>query len=286
MITQQCNNISLTQSAVTQAAEKLCARNGPATTAYEGLKEEIRQSPVVNTDDTGWAIGVTLAFVMGFFTKLVKFYAICRQHRSDEVIEILGQGFQGLMGCDRGSSYDAHKMDHIRQQKCLSHLLKNIKEAMRDKTGKVLEFGDQLSALLREGIQLWHDLKAKKLSRRAFNLQGADLDERLRAHLRHQNLADADAQRILDGIGLRHDNDQVLLFLKKPEIEPTNNMAERDLRGAVISRKNSQCSKNDRGADTFAKLKSIFETLRARKLQVIEGFKQVILTGKVPAFEG
>ena len=48
-------------------------------------------------------------------------------------------------------------------------------------------------------------------------------------------------------------------------------MAERDLRGAVISRKNSQCSKNDRGADTFAKMKSIFETLRARKLQVIAG---------------
>jgi hypothetical protein len=33
-----------------------------------------------------------------------------------------------------------------------------------------------------------------------------------------------------------------------PEIEPTNNSAERGLRSAVIPRKVSHCSKNERGA--------------------------------------
>src|ERR1700681_2589509 len=45
-------------------------------------------------------------------------------------------------------------------------------------------------------------------------------------------------------------------------IEPTNNRAERDLRPAVISRKVSQCSKNQRGAHAFEVFTSVLETIR------------------------
>ena len=33
---------------------------------YDDLKRRVATSPVVNTDDTGWRINATLAFVMGF----------------------------------------------------------------------------------------------------------------------------------------------------------------------------------------------------------------------------
>ena len=70
--------------------------------------------------------------------------------------------------------------------------------------------------------------------------------------LRPRRLRDADNQRLLDGIGLQHDRQRVLNFLYNPEVEPTNNRAERVSRPAVIARKVSHCSKNERGAEAFA----------------------------------
>ena len=49
--------------------------------------------------------------------------------------------------------------------------------------------------------------------------------------------------------------------LDDPSIEPTNNRAERALRGAVIARKVSHCSKNVGGADAFSAFTSVIRTL-------------------------
>ena len=68
-------------------------------------------------------------------------------------------------------------------------------------------------------------------------------------------------QRVLDGIGRQHDRGRVLLFLEHPEIEPTNNRAERGVSGAVIARKVSHCSKNEQGARVYEAMKSETATL-------------------------
>ena len=50
-------------------------------------------------------------------------------------------------------------------------------------------------------------------------------------------------------------------FWTMPAIEPTNNRAERALRGAVIARKVSHCSRNEAGADAFSAFTSVIRTL-------------------------
>ena len=57
------------------------------------------------------------------------------------------------------------------------------------------------------------------------------------------------------------DRGNLLRFLDDPSIEPTNNRAERALRGAVIARKVSHCSKNAGGADAFSAFTSVIRTL-------------------------
>ncbi len=49
-----------------------------------------------------------------------------------------------------------------------------------------------------------------------------------------------------------------------PEIEPTTNRAERGLRRAVIVRKVSHCSKNERGVRTYEAMKSVTGTVALR----------------------
>ncbi len=71
---------------------------------------------------------------------------------------------------------------------------------------------------------------------------------------------DEDNQRLLNGLGAHDDRGNPMRFLEAPFVEPTNNRAERILRPAVITRKVSQCSKNQQVAEAFAAFKSIAQT--------------------------
>ena len=76
-------------------------------------------------------------------------------------------------------------------------------------------------------------------------------------HLRDRPMPDRDNGRLQNELGWHDDRGNLLRFLDDPGIEPTNNRAERALRGAVIARKVSHCSKNEGGADAFSAFTSV-----------------------------
>jgi transposase len=140
----------------------------------------------------------------------------------------------------------------------LDHLKENINEVLERKTGRARSFGLKLKSILCEARQLWRDQRAGKGEK--FQAKVERIEEELTTHLRPRLLKDKDNQRLLDGIGLQHDRGRVLLFLHNPAIEPTNNRGERALRPAVIVRKLSHGSKNERGAEAFAGFTSVIQT--------------------------
>ncbi len=147
--------IGITQSALTQRAAKLCREQGEVGKVYEQLREEIRESSVVNTDDTGWRTGGKQSFLMGFFTPLLAVFQIRKRHRHQEVQEMIGEDFCGLLGTDRGTSYEAKQLEGIAQQNCLSHLLKSLSVGEATKTGRARSFARNLKQTLREALKLW-----------------------------------------------------------------------------------------------------------------------------------
>ena len=275
-VIEQHTGIKMGQSALTQAAGRLSNSGGIMEQHYESLREQIKSSPVVNTDDTGWRIGTVAGFLMGFFTRSTAVYQVRLQHRHQEVMEVLGASFSGLLGTDRGSSYEAHEFDAVQMQKCLSHILKNLSAVEETKTGRAKTFCTQLKATLREAIALWHEHRDGKLEEINYLDRAEELDGRVTHQLRARVLSDADNQRMLDGIGRQHERGRLTLFLLEPEIEPTNNRAERGLRPAVIARKVSQCSKNARGAHTYEVMKSVFTTLALRTQNVASAFAALL----------
>jgi ribosomal protein S27AE len=268
--------IGITQSALTQRAAKLCREQGPVGKLYRQLREELRESSVVNTDDTGWRTGGKQSFLMGFFTPLLAVFQIRERHRHQEVQEMLGEDFSGVLGTDRGTSYEAKSLEGLAQQKCLSHLLKNLSEVENTKTGPARCFARDLKQTLREALELWKLYESGGMEYREYRRRGEEFEGKLDEQLRPRRLSDADNQRLLDGIGKQHDRGRILFFLIEPEIEPTNNRAERGLRPAVIARKVSQCSKNERGAAIFEAMKSVTATLTLRGQNVVKGLADII----------
>ncbi len=253
---RETTGIAVTQSALTQDALKQAA--GPLGAAYQTLRAEARQAAVTYTDDTGWRVGGEGAYLMAFDSERQTVYQIRSRHGNEQVREVIPGDYPGVLVTDRFSSYEAEELRGVEQHKCLAHLLRNIQEVRESKSGRAKTFGWQLEDLLRQAYRLWRKQRAGPLADYAAQVE--EIEEFLSYLLRPRRLRDADNQRLLDGIGWQHDQGRVLTFLHQPQVEPTNNRAERALRPAVIARKVSHCSKNERGAEAFAVFTSVART--------------------------
>jgi hypothetical protein len=257
VILQELTGIEVTQGALAQDAEK---RAEQLEADYQETKEELRHSEVVNTDDTGWRVQGEKAQLMVFADERRTLYQIRRQHTNEEVRQVIPETYEGVLGTDRGKSYDAKPLLGVKQQKCQFHLLSNVHEVLDEKEGAARNFGQDLKELSQQGIALWNQYKDGTLSLESYLEHGQELLGRIDAHLRPRQLGDADNQRLLDGLRPHHERGNLFRFLTDPRIAPTNNLAERELRPQVIARKVSGGSKNWAGASTRERLVTITRT--------------------------
>jgi transposase len=257
-IVEQLTGVRLTQGAITQDAAK--QTEGPVGERYGELREAVKEQAVIHTDDTGWRVGGAPAYLMAFVNEFLSVYQVRPRHRNEEVRELIPADFPGVTICDRGPSYDARELEDVAQQKCLSHLIRNAKAVEESKSGRARQFSRRLKELLQQALAL--SARRNVLNAADYSKQVAELDDALTFHLRDRVLSDEDNQRLLDGVGAQHDRVRVLPFLTEEGVEPTNNRAERDLRPAVIARKLSHCSRNERGARAFEAFTSVLQTIR------------------------
>jgi transposase len=256
-IIEELTGVRLTQGAITQDAMKQA--EGAVGASYEALRALVSRQSAVHTDDTGWRVAGKTAFLMAFVNQSLSVYQVRPQHRNEEVRELVPADFGGVMICDRGRSYDAAELKSVAQQKCLAHLIRNSAKLIDEKAGQAGRFGRQLKDILQRALLL--SARGNEMESKVYRKQVEDLDRELKAHLRNRRLRDRDNQRLLNGVGAQHDRGHVLRFLYEG-VEPTNNRAERDLRPAVIARKVSHCSKNERGARAFEAFISVLHTFR------------------------
>jgi hypothetical protein len=278
-ILREMTGITVTQSALTQHALK--QTEGPVGARYRELREQVCHAPVTYTDDTGWRVGGDGAYLMAFDTDQETVYQIRSQHGNEQVREIIPSDYAGTLVTDRFTSYEADELAGVEQHKCLSHLVRNVTEVVEIKTGRAKTFGLQVKSLLLSANDLWRQQRVGEVPDYADRSEQIEQD--MTYLLRPRRLRDPDNQRLLDGIGHQHDRNRVLNFLANPEVEPTNNRAERALRPAVIARKVSHCSKNERGAEAFAAFTSVARTTIKKGIATVtEVFHRLIKDGLDP----
>ena len=89
--------------------------------------------------------------------------------------------------------------------------------------------GTPLKGLLREAMELWGAYHRGEAS--DFGVQAERLKREVSYHLCDRPMPDADNYRLQNELGWHDDRGNLLRFLDDPSIEPTNNRAERALRG-------------------------------------------------------
>src|SRR3954454_20821547 len=147
--------VRLTQSALTQDA--LRRVSGPIGQEDQSLRAQVPTSEVTYTDDTGWRVGGENAQLMIFVTDTATVFQVRPRHRNDEVREVIGDAYAGVLVTDRGKSYDAKELAAVKRQKGIPHALRSINAVLETKQGRARHFGGRLKQLLKGGLELWHE---------------------------------------------------------------------------------------------------------------------------------
>ncbi len=138
-----------------------------------------------------------------------------------------------------------------------------------------------MKRLIRDSLRLSkrrRELAAERLASRQQRLE-----QRLHALLA-QPWENRHARRLAKR--LRRHASELFTFLRHPEVPSDNNHGERQIRPAVIARKNSYANGSAEGAETQAVLMSVFRTLKQRGHNpvsaVVDAVRVHLLTGKLP----
>ena len=268
--------LQVSRSGWCRADQKLA---NTARLVYERLIELIRQCSTVHADETGWRIGTLSAWLWVFTNHEITVYDIRANRSSDVVIDILGEQFKGILATDGFLAYDDRRLKDWLKQKCIGHLLRDLKDMRESKTGRALQFARQMTALLQDALHL----KAEKarLDPFTFAQRAQALETRLDQLVAPQRrLTDKENARFAKR--LRKHRPHLLRFLYVDGLDATNNQAERMIRPAVITRKTNGCNRNKSGAETHAILSSVLVTCHQHSIPILDYLVQLQRVGTAP----
>ncbi len=179
---------------------------------------------------------------------------------------------RGVLVTDRGTQFGfwAMKMRQI----CWAHLIRKF-AAFSERKGRIGEIGCELLFWSRQLIHMYHRVRDGTLPRTA--LQRASI--LIRAHA--ERLLEEGRDLSIAGISgscrdiLAH-RDAMWRFVDDPGVEPTNNHGERELRSLVTWRKSSFGSQSERGDAFAANLKSVIQTCRKQRQNVLAYLRSAV----------
>jgi transposase len=240
---------------------------------YAGLHEQIRSAPAVNIDETGWRTAGGKRTLWGALTPTTAVFRIAPDRHQREAKALLGEEFDGVACSDRWWAYDY--LDPERRQVCWAHLLRDF-TAHAEGLGAQQAFGQAGLAIAAGVFATWEDFKSDgnrvRMLKRIAALQ-AELKTLLEEAARKSTKT---KHHRLFAKNLLKRWPALWTFSELDGVEPTNNHAERGLRGAVIYRKLSLGSQSEQGERTIERLLSASLTCRLQKRSLFAYLSDVL----------
>ena len=233
---------------------------------YAYLEKLVKLARVKYSDTTSWRINGKNYVAWVFIAVGVVLYKIRKSNNHKAGLSFLNKQQGNVLVVDRISAMRLFaKKAGFLLQLCWSHILEDTRQLAEN-------FGA-------EGIYVHKKLKEIYALAKGLDHKGTiEMVEQLKAevfqltlrHYRHSTI-----RKFVDNLYYR-DGDDLFRFVTDAEIDPTNNISERELRALVIIRKISNGSRSPRGANATAMLLSIIQTLRLKKENVLQGLQAIL----------
>jgi transposase len=256
------HGLSISSGEIIGLAQRVKAQMEPQ---LANLKQQIRASPAVQMDETGWREDGSNGYVWCACTPQVRYYEYHHSRGHEVVKAVLGESFEGVLGSDFYASYNVYTGLH---QRCWVHLLRDCHELKEQHP----ENSD---------VQQWtKDVKA--VYDRAVAYAGPDPSlppaKQEGARRKYQHVLEQELWQLcapyahtsspLHTLCERVERflPELFVFVAVPGVPAENNLAERSVRPLVIARKISGGTRSPAGSDTRMGLFSLFGTWAAQRL--------------------
>ena len=243
--------------------------------------DDVVAAMVKHADATSWLLaGVTMS-LWTLSTELTTVYRIFVDGRRATIERMFKDAFGRLFGIlvsDRASVFGFWEM--ALRQICWAHVLRKF-ISFSERDGPVGTFGRELLDYAALVFEYWHGFEEGKLSRDDLQIWMMPVRRRFEATLERVVAAKLEGCSGSCDDLLAH-KDALWTFVDIPGVEPTNNLAERDLRPLVIWRRNSFGCQSERGLRFVERVMTVAHTLRKRGRAVLDFLESTVaahLTG-------
>ena len=245
---QNLHGVEISQGGIDQIMQRA---GREAVKQIGTIQVEIQQSAVVYCDETGSRVEGQNWWQWVFGSARAVLHVI-RFNRSVDVIRDVMDGHQVEVWVS--DCLPAQLMAPARaRQLCLAHQLRNL-QALSDRYPKYA-WPLAMQELFRSAIHLHH--QRNQLAPPQFQAQVRKLERRCDQLLKRR-LHRPQARKLLRRY--QKYRNALFVFLQRTDVEPTNNLSERNLRPSVIHRKVIGCFRSGWGARTYAALASVIDT--------------------------
>lgn len=233
---------------------------------YDTIAELLAQQLVIYVDETGWQVGKAACYTWVFSTPLHVLFRCGVGRGKAEAQAILGEQFGGIGVSD---DYAAYKYLFNEHQLCWAHLLRKAIKLMlqHPHQGHYRQFFDDLYEVYQQAVRWQRDKRLTVGRGQKVEILQARLRElctRWQETVEPQTMPIHEQsfirlqQELMKGIGA------LFVFVANPQVEPTNNRSERNLRQEAEVRKGGRTSKTQTGAQRRSVIMSVLATLNTR----------------------
>lgn len=226
----------------------------------------VKRQPVVHLDETGWREANQKAWLWLAATPLVTVFFIRPSRGGSIAREILETTFTGIVVSDRWSAYNW--LLNLLRQLCWAHLLRDF-EAFVERDGSSQSLGENLLAQASLMFDWWPKVRDGTMSRATFQAKMQPVQAkvgdllRLGTNCSHPKTA-ATCRDILKREAA------LWTFVHVDGVEPTNNLAERLIRPAVLWRKRSFGTQSQAGSHFTERIMTVVATLKQQHRNVLD----------------
>jgi len=240
--------------------------SGAIAQAVEAARSYVQAQAAVHQDETGWKEGKEKAWLWVAATPLVTVFMIDLTRSGDVTKRMLGLDFKGILNTDRWSAYNW--LRNRQRQLCWSHLQRDF-QAFVDRGGESQVLGEALLVHAHQMFTWWHAFKKGTLSRAQFQEQMSPMrieaGELLRKGTTCSHPSTAGTCRDI----LKRE-EALWTFVDVSGIEPTNNLAERQIRPGVLWRNGSFGTQSAAGSRFVERIMTVVSTLKQQGRNVLD----------------
>jgi transposase len=259
--------LAISQGGIENALRRLVERARPT---YAAIREQVRGSPVINSDETGARVAGRTRWQWVFQTPEASYHVIAPSRGGDVIDAFLAGAEPEVWGSDLWAPQLLTAAGE--HQVCLSHQDRDLTFAAEADPDQERIWALDLRDLFGRAIKLHHEraqVTTATFARRRLLIENATDRLVFDRYVAPKTEAARLQQRY------RTHRDSLYVFLYRDDVEPTNNSSERDLRPSVIHRKVIGGFRSQWGAEASAIRTTLLATARKQGCNILDAFRAV-----------